>query len=117
MENETYGDAVETNAKMNEEALRRARARNTDSEPPAPISGITPEPVVATDGDPYSTAEYAPAVPPQGPLNWGGGIYETTPLTYAPEHFGQPLASVPDCSQGQLSGVDAICGFQDRGRR
>ena len=111
MENE-FGEseAIEGNRRVNAEALRRARMRNADAEPATTVSGITPEPEQqATDFNAYTSAEHAPAQPQSGALNWGGGMYETSPLTPpAPNSFGRGLTSAPRCDQGQRSGVDDI---------
>ena len=88
--NETYGDAVETNRRVNEEALRRARVRNTN------------------DGEPYSEAERAPALPvPDTSMNWGGGDISNLPSA-VPSSPLTGLQSTPRVDSG-LSGMDAIC--------
>ncbi len=117
---ETYGDAMATQEKMAAEALRRARMRNQDSEPPAPVSGVEPEPEQATDFNQYTSAEYAPADPqPDASLNWGGGQQQMMPsaATAAPSPgVGGPVTSAPRVDSG-VSGVDSIVGWHDSGRK
>ncbi len=92
-EQEVYGDAVETNKRMHQEALRRARVRNEDM-------------------NTYSEAERASALPaPEQQLNWAGGSPVMTPSAVPAEQF-TGLQSTPRVDGG-LSGVDAICGHSD----
>ncbi len=86
---EEYGDAVEHNRVMHEEALRRAHARNVE------------------DMNTYSPEETAPALPHvHGQLNWGGGEHVITPslnVERLPES-----ESTPEVSHHGLYGVDEI---------
>ena len=97
MEREVYGDAVERQREVNEEALRRARVRKSH------------------DMNSYSEAEHAPALPvPDTAMNWNAGEVTMTPSGV---HGSHPtgLQSAPRVDSG-LSGVDAICGFGEGGR-
>jgi hypothetical protein len=73
-----------------------------------------------TDFNAYTSAEYAGADPhPDASLNWNNGQQTMYPSAApAVPMAGQPLiTSAPRCDQGQLSGVDAIAGFNDLGRK
>ena len=61
------------------------------------------------DGEPYSAAEYEPAVAPSGALSWAGGFgHFVSPLRPpAPASFGNGVTCAPRVDSG-LSGVDAI---------
>jgi|SRR5579859_1193324 len=133
MENETYGDAVEHNRAMHEEALRRARERNDggaafgypNQQTPGAEDGtfVTPHskvwprdeeaaPVSGVEPDVIPTADTA------GPLNWASGSYLESPAYVPSAHLpgpGEPITSAPRVDTG-LSGVDAIVGFMEGGR-
>lgn len=88
--NESYGDAVERQRAVNEEALRRARVRNT------------------TDMNTYSEAERSEALPvPDTSMNWGGGDVTQLPSGVHGPNLTGPQ-STPQVDYG-LCGVDAIC--------
>jgi hypothetical protein len=83
-------------------AHSKALGRDVD---PERVSGVQR----AKDGEPYTSAERAPADPLQGPLSWNSGQPVTSPLTRPePDHFGARLTPSPRRDQGQRSGVDDI---------
>ena len=111
-EPEIYGGRVEKQAEVHTEALRRARARNTeDNFNEAKTHEAQHEgAVISHDGEPYSAAERMPASPPvDEQLNWNNGANTMTPSAVPEGHF-TGLQRPPRTDTG-LSGVDAIVGF------
>jgi hypothetical protein len=93
---EEYGDAVEHNRIVHEEALRRAHARNVNDH------NYTPE-------------ESAPAGPTSGgQLNWAGGDLVMTPSHVEPDQF-IGLHPTPEVDHG-VCGVEAIAEHSGSGR-
>jgi hypothetical protein len=104
---EIYGDHVEAQRAVHEEAHRRAVARNTADEAATPVSGMLPP---TMDMNAYSAAERADALAASGPLNWGGGNPVISPVHIPAEEF-TGLTSTPSVrGHGELFGVSAVAG-------
>ena len=120
-EPEIYGGRVEKQAEVHAEALRRARARNTEDEfTHSKMHEAEHEGAVishdAVDMNVYSAAERAPVpLPVDEQLNWNSGANEMTPSAVPEGHF-TGLQSAPRTDTG-VSGVDAIVNFWHHGER
>lgn len=86
-------DSLEHNAAVHGEAWRRLSS--VGSSPAVPVTGTT-------DGD---------------PLNWAGGRRETSPAFVPSAPFDRNAVTPVANANEQLSGVEAIVGFQTGGRK